>query len=59
MEFDKVAYGKLFSILAAQEQAMSAGEVYVAQGDFAGCGAMLILYPTSRPCDPTEHEAPT
>ncbi|MCL2301451.1 MAG: hypothetical protein FWC27_15010 [Firmicutes bacterium] len=58
MEFDKVAYGKLFSILAEQAQAMATG-VYVAQGSLAGYEAMLILYPTSRQCAPPEPGEPT
>ena len=45
MELDRATYGKLFCILAMKEQAMAAGEVYVAQGNLAGYEAMLILYP--------------
>ena len=56
MEFDKVTYGKLFYMLAEQEQAMSTGKLYIAQGALADYGAVLILYPKSRPRDPPEPE---
>ena len=58
----EIEYGKLFSLLAEQEQAMaSAKPLLVGHGELLpGYCAMMILWPgaTSRQCDPPEHEEP-
>ena len=56
----KVRYGELFRLFAEQEQALaSAEQLFLIQGEvFPDLHGMLIFYtpPTSRQCDPPEHE---
>jgi len=55
MELKQITYGELFCLLAEQEQALTAGDLYLLQGD----GFLLIAYPTSRQYEPPEHEPST
>ena len=59
MEFEKVTYGKLFCILAEQAQAMADVPLYITRGEICpGYAVLLVVYPTSRQCDPQAHEPP-